>query len=79
MPLAIGERLVSHGHPAQAVGAEHLESAIHLAGQAAAAVQMADLCNQLHEDTVDISCRRSARWSRAMTSTPAAMSRRSRG
>jgi HD-GYP domain-containing protein (c-di-GMP phosphodiesterase class II) len=54
VPLAIGERLVSHGHSAQALGAEQLESAIRLAGQAAVAVQMADLYDQLHENTVDI-------------------------
>jgi putative nucleotidyltransferase with HDIG domain len=59
VPLAIGERLLgvlllSHGHAAQAFGAEQLESAIRLAGQAAVAIQTADLFDQLHEATVGI-------------------------
>ena len=66
VPLAIGERegvcntplrgalLLSHCHSAQAFRAEHLESAIRLAGQAAVALQTADLFDQLHEATVGI-------------------------
>jgi len=59
VPLAIGERLLGvlllgHCHSALAFGEEHLESAIRLAGQAAVAIQTADLFDQLHEATVGI-------------------------
>lgn len=59
VPLALNERvlgvlLLSHSHSPHAFDDEHLESAIRLAGQAAVAIQTADLFDQLHEATIGI-------------------------